>query len=222
MVCKHCGEEIADDSMFCEFCGKNVDDNKHVLKKVDIRWCLLPAMILSSIIMSLFGGYDDFINWGFWDHVFPFFIPVVVLFVVAVFCWLKKTLQPSFMILIFVFLLTNTWKIYLVMNPVDFYKLSTNISWLDDNNSESITLESMYNYYYNDIEGAKTQLTEIENVVRKDLEAKGLTVIENNDLRLREVHQYYTNFAVVIYVEIITLLIYLIYVFIAYKKELNF
>ncbi len=56
MKCSKCGNEIANDSVFCEFCGTKVENSKTILvrqnKQVDIRWCLLPAMLIISIAVG--------------------------------------------------------------------------------------------------------------------------------------------------------------------------
>lgn len=44
MKCKHCGEEIANDSNYCEFCGKAVSkDNRKI-------WHILGVVLLGSLI----------------------------------------------------------------------------------------------------------------------------------------------------------------------------
>lgn len=45
MKCKYCGEEIVNDSVFCEHCGKKVCKRSNV----NIIWCLLPTLFFASL-----------------------------------------------------------------------------------------------------------------------------------------------------------------------------
>ena len=47
MKCPNCGREIANDSVFCEYCGATLKENaSNNEKQVNVRWALLPAMLM--------------------------------------------------------------------------------------------------------------------------------------------------------------------------------
>ena len=58
MICSNCGKEIADDSMFCEFCGVKVEVNKPANRKK--LWIILGAVlgvaVLALILVFVLGG----------------------------------------------------------------------------------------------------------------------------------------------------------------------
>ena len=53
MKCKHCGEEIANDSVFCEFCGKKINTDKKRQLMLSITIALLVTISISMTILSL-------------------------------------------------------------------------------------------------------------------------------------------------------------------------
>ena len=63
MKCPKCGKELADDSVFCEFCGAEiVNPNNRVACKVDVRVPLYASTILialSNLLFILFTFYTD-------------------------------------------------------------------------------------------------------------------------------------------------------------------
>lgn len=53
MICKNCGEKIADDSKFCEFCGKKVNAGKKRQLMLLITIALLVLISISTTILSV-------------------------------------------------------------------------------------------------------------------------------------------------------------------------
>jgi len=53
MICKNCGEKIADDSKFCEFCGKKVNAGKKRRLMLLITIALLVLISISTTILSV-------------------------------------------------------------------------------------------------------------------------------------------------------------------------
>ena len=51
MKCKHCGEEIANDSVFCEFCGTKITKQPNTAKKY--LWSAVAGLILVLLIVIL-------------------------------------------------------------------------------------------------------------------------------------------------------------------------
>lgn len=61
MKCKHCGAKIADDSVFCEYCGKRVEQPQH--KKVGQPWYKIITFLFWGIcICYCFFRYYDLNN----------------------------------------------------------------------------------------------------------------------------------------------------------------
>lgn len=139
MKCSKCGNEIANDSVFCEFCGTKVENSKTILvrqnKQVDIRWCLLPAMLIISIAVgfvyynySYNYSYDyccddcydriktDFINYAnilrnispFLDCFFPFLMIIsTLLFLITLWYAIKKRIRLSFILIMGIMCLSH-------------------------------------------------------------------------------------------------------------------
>lgn len=73
MKCKHCGEEIDNDSNFCEYCGESVNNDVagiekkvHNSKAKKFWWyviCVVAVGILSFVVLSGY-GYGSVITIG--------------------------------------------------------------------------------------------------------------------------------------------------------------
>ena len=104
MKCPKCGNEIANDSLFCEYCGTQII--KDEVKRIDIRWCLLPAMLITSYAMlcpleiygrSLYFGWNSLL----------FIIPIL-LFTYTLYLAYKKKTPKSFVLMMFALLIANS------------------------------------------------------------------------------------------------------------------
>ena len=101
MYCKHCGKEIADNSMFCQFCGGNLQELKtrkakeslltrfqsfskgwQVAIMVYIVWFFAGMCVL--IGMAPYGRRGDY---DFSEVFWPVFLAVVLVPIVALFAW---------------------------------------------------------------------------------------------------------------------------------------
>lgn len=61
MKCSNCGKEIAEDSLFCEFCGTKISDtNNNPTNKSKIKW----AQLILGILVLLIGCYLMFRSGG--------------------------------------------------------------------------------------------------------------------------------------------------------------
>jgi len=91
MKCSICGNEIANDSLFCENCGTKTRQDEQRIKKVDIRWALLPAMLIATFAMWMRwviykADYQtDFLSLGILALISP-----TILFLISLFNWIKK------------------------------------------------------------------------------------------------------------------------------------
>lgn len=113
MKCSKCGNEIANDSVFCEFCGTKVENSKTILvrqnKQVDIRWCLLPAMLIISIAVGFV--YDNF--------AFLSFLTIIstLLFLITLWYAIKKRIRLSFILIMGIMCLSHWY----FLNFIDYY-----------------------------------------------------------------------------------------------------
>lgn len=224
MICSKCGNEIANDSVFCEYCGTQIiKDN---VKKVDIRWCLLLAMIIATIAMGFAAESTWLYKWGLWDHstALAFIIPLC-LFVITYWYSIRKTVLPSFLAVMVVLFVFNCLILYDSINTRDVYRYEIIVNWSDDGNyvyGGQIGLSTMQNYYIKNMDEAKEELEEMAFVLRDKLQAKGKTDLGLSTMLTTKEH--YTNWgadSVLLISSVITLL-YLIYAFIAHKRDWNF
>ena len=104
MKCSKCGNEIANDSMFCEYCGTQI--KKDNVKKVDVCWCLLPAMLITTYAMlcpleiygrSLYFGWNSLL----------FIIPISI-FIYSLYLAYKRKTPKSFALMMFALFIANS------------------------------------------------------------------------------------------------------------------
>lgn len=104
MKCPKCGKEVANDNLFCEYCGAQT---KRGNKQVDIRWALLPAMLFATIEIMLFWGRNEYDQ----DEMNLFanciLLLAVIFLIVAIWVVIKKKVANSFCLLMFTFFLLN-------------------------------------------------------------------------------------------------------------------
>lgn len=225
MKCSNCGNEIANDSLFCEYCGTQII--KDEVKRIDIRWCLLPAMIIATIAMGFASESWDILLHGGYDHnVEPFFVIPLCLFLIS--CWygIKKVVPPSFVITIVILFGINCKILYDSVHTRDSYKYSVNISWSHDydvygGGYGGITLGSFYNYSWKNEEKVKEELLRCALALKEELKEKGSTIGEGSIYREMFINTGWKGYNAFFIVLIITL-VYLIYTFIAHKKGWKF
>ena len=97
MYCKHCGKEIADDSVFCQYCGKQLIERTdrqsnsrpfQRFRSLSKGWqiTLMVYSIWFMVGLCFLIGNSD--NWHFVEEVLlPVLIVFVVLPVLALFIW---------------------------------------------------------------------------------------------------------------------------------------
>ena len=73
MKCKYCGEEIADDSKFCELCGTKIEQKKQ------IKWWQLILGLIGLTIGGLFLTHSA----GVGRNIFLIIIIVAIMKVIA-------------------------------------------------------------------------------------------------------------------------------------------
>ena len=231
MKCSNCGREIANDSLFCEYCGTEIkEDNANKIdntKRVDIRWALLLAMFIATITMGFASESHKLIIWGFNDHsTVPAFILPLCLFVAS--CWyaIRKSVPSSFIVVMGLLFSFNCLMLHDSYYTRDNYKYEINVSWQNDNNYDmgygGVSLVSMYNYSLLDEDKAKEELEVMALVLQDKLQEDGKINCEIGSIHTE--NRYYSKwdkwsaFAVALLIT----LIYLIYAFIAHKRAWRF
>ena len=225
MKCPKCGKEIANDSLFCEYCGTQT---KRGSKQVDIRWCLLPAMIIATIAMGFAAESWDICEFGGTDHsVEPFFVIPLCLFVLS--CWyaIKKLVPLSFIIMIVILFGINCKILYDSENTRNTYKFNVDVSWDRDGDvyeggSGSISLYTLSNYSIKNVQKAKEELLNCALSIKDKLKGEGYKGISLSQI-FREDH-YHTGWRGedAFFWLSIFLIIYLIYAAIAHKRGWTF
>ena len=209
MKCKHCGAEIPNDSNFCEFCGIAI---RNSCKKVDIRWLFLPAMIL-----SIFATYIALINFG---ERMMLLLPIspLLLFIVSVVYGIKKSLRPSFVILMGVLLSCHLMMFSNYVLDKKDYPECTFECWFEDEESCCLTIENgpIFDLSYETIQKQAEQL-------QQKLQREGVTS-DREDRFIRWWTCYGLGWTFVFgwQFAILSLFLYLIYAFFASKKDWNF
>ncbi len=218
MKCKCCGEEIADDSKFYEFCGKKTGQKEYTTKHVDVRWCLLPAMILSTCLVYMFHYHSIPYRQGYFEHGLVWLIPVVILFGLSVYYGLKKAIQPS-LILVMTLLFAGNLAMFVISdnNPSECYRIYTRITFSDTEDEQNNDwFELFYLTFNNDFQETDRQA----EIVCDALKEKGYII---NDKNTATDTEYYASGSFdIAWCVIVLLLLYLIYAFVAHKKNLKF
>ena len=218
MKCKHCGMEISNDSQFCEYCGKNTDQEKYFTKQVDVRWCLLPAMILSTCLVYVFHYDSDTYCHGSFEHGLIWLIPVVILFGFSVYYGLKKAIRPSLLLVMSLFFAGNI-AMFVISdnNPREFHRINTSITFSDtEDELNNDYCELSYFDFFDNFQEADRQA----EIVCDALEGKGY-IIKNRNTATHVEYYAPGSFDMAWSITAI-LLLYLIYAFVAHKKNLKF
>lgn len=218
MKCPKCGKEIANDSLFCEYCGTKTGNDERRIKKVDIRWCLLPAMIIATIAMGFASESSAILFWDQPKYVELIFVIPLCLFVVS--CWygIKKVIPPSFVIMIGILFGINCYILYRSENPRDVfhYAISSQYGYeIRDN---------YYRYLYKegiDEERVKNELLRYANTIEEGRNGED-DYFKNDDIY--KVHHYlsFDNGPVCVIWALFLPFIYLFYTYIAHRKGWKF
>lgn len=111
MKCPNCGKEIANDSKFCEFCGVIIQKSN---KQVDIRWMLLPALVVAMLAVFNF-SIDPKSAKTIYGVIA--FTPMVLTFLVSLWFGIKKKMPYSFIVVVGLVTVTNLWMVFACNNP---------------------------------------------------------------------------------------------------------
>lgn len=106
MKCPKCGEEIANDSVFCEYCGTKTRNDEQPIKTIDIRWALLPAMFIATVMIATIWGIGT-CKMYICYKIPPLTIFPVVLFIITLWYGIKRKVAISFVLIMGLFLISN-------------------------------------------------------------------------------------------------------------------
>ena len=219
MKCNHCGKEIANDSVFCEFCGTRTINATGLTKKIDLRWCLLPTMIVTSICMT-FTLHDFTLVYHGWGETsyYPLAL-AIVLFIVSVIFGFRKELSISFIILMGLYLTSNCCMMYAARHTTcHHHDYCVWIEWYDKTSQKTNTCR-LEDEIYNEEDLVARQ--EYIYDALKNYGAKNLTKSET----LGECNCFYSpGFGEIegLYLRWSSLFLYLVYALIARKKNWRF
>lgn len=209
MKCSKCGNEIANDSLFCEYCGTQIiKDN---VKKVDVRWCLLPAMLITTYAMLCpleMCGRSLYLGWNSLLIIIP-----ISLFTYTLYLAYKKKTPKSFVLMMFALLIANS--------AIEYKQLSLNMDidstiHSDCEHSEHMGLRNRFFNNYSNIMGCFNSCVDELNEVGES----NIGLDDYDELGFYA----YSWYAIIIeaFVFCILLPIYLVYAIIARKKGWKF
>ena len=112
MKCKYCGAEIANDSVYCEQCGKftNPFNKKGVTCSMSlVKWLLFGTMVI-SMVYSYLTSHSYYWSW------IPLLISLAI-FVVSLVLSIKKKISWVFTVFTFLFFSASATEFGLLVNP---------------------------------------------------------------------------------------------------------
>ena len=176
MQCPKCGNEIANDSQFCEFCGaqikKTISDGR-----VDVRWALLPAMITTAVAMYFSLTVYWLYKWGIPSYSLLPMSLAIVLFGATVWCRIKKVVPTSFVLIMAVGLIVNSCMLYSAYKFNCITHSAEKISYADDEEN-SVGSGSLKLMTYYDIEDEDAMLDKCSEVISYELRKQGKKYVE--------------------------------------------
>lgn len=252
MRCSKCGNEISNDSQFCEYCGTKTNKSEQQIKCVDIRWSLLPAMIIATIAMGFASESSDiYLRNGQYMNVIPFFVVPSSIFIASCFYGVKKLVPASFVILITMLFGINCKILYDSVNTKDVYRYEVYAACNDSNvyntsgtslislSSDGhqqyrslssgdglVCLSTVYNYYIKNEEKVKNELLECADALEEKFKADGKLPRDyrTNERYISTKEEHYTGWKgyMAFFYLSIVLVVYLIYAIPAHKKGWRF
>lgn len=218
MKCPKCGNEIADDSNFCEFCGTQI--LKVNSKLVDIRWCLLLVMISVTYPIFMVWNQFEFTNSQMSDLILPIVV-LIVLFLIIIWCRIKRIVTQSFVLIMSVLLLLNCAFLYDIGQAEEILDLRSTAKLCVNGSAYDIIVDEREGIRQSDYYRLKENMLEIMQERLKEFNEKGLRVIGESavyGLNWRNLNEYKdaSNFALVF--APVCLIIYFIY---AHKSHIK-
>ena len=221
MKCSKCGKDIANDSIFCEYCGLQI---KRTQKKVDIRWVLLPAMLLTHISLGLWYIQIPNSPYSKISGIGIIFLIPCLLFMITLWYKFKKEINISFVLIMGVFLLSHCGMyIELDSNWYKYDKHYTHLNYEINLVFYELTLSidgDGYQGYREPDNNIEKRLEKYEKLISKDLEKRGA---DDDDIYTNSwtetYFSYNDNWLVFWGGAIIALFLYFVYAYIAYKMN---
>lgn len=110
MKCKHCGEEIDNDSKFCEFCGKSTSLPNVTCSASLVKWLLYGVMFVLCAANLIVGmaiegpSNDDAVYFLWW--IIPFLSLIIC--IISLVLTIRKKIPAMFTIVMFLLFGANT------------------------------------------------------------------------------------------------------------------
>jgi predicted nucleic acid-binding Zn ribbon protein len=229
MICPNCGKEIANDSQFCEFCGATIKENaSNNSKQVNIRWALLPTMILTTIaVWSHYESGNQCIRIDF--DAFVTFLPSLIILILSLWQLIRKKITWVFFLIIGVLFLSNAVMFYEIIysDPGESMYYKT-IYWNEGEDNYSIQLSSIERpdsrgcFHEKDTEKANKAILTCEEYILSSLRNQKNVQIDsgNEEISRTSIHKHYESIGESCFMIAMTLsLLYILYALIARKKN---
>lgn len=229
MKCPKCGKEIANDSAFCEFCGAKT---KRRNMQVDIRWALLPAMLLATLAILRTWSIMNYSPVYRTNGVVFAMIPPAMVFLITMWNGVKKKVALSFVLIIGILFFSCSGMFLDIVNHDGYLQYSTEIYYNDvDKNYKSVKLVTDGNetaagvHNTSELNEAEQQLKQLRSYILNKLEQDGATNIDGDYGILGS--PYYGGGVTWVGIFLlpltcIFLLLYFVYAFLAHKKGWTF
>ena len=226
MKCPKCGQEIANDSAYCEFCGETIKENSSNNQlRVNIRWVLLPAMILTTI--ALWTHYESgnerpsIIN-----SAFITFLPSALILILSIWFFIRKKITWLFFFIIGVLFLSNGAMLYEIGTSRDIRQYYNDIRWMDNNGHHCVQVsckaypDSRNFILEYQLEMAKNNISTCVEYLVSSLREHKMTKIQKGEMSSNFIHERSHNYGeTCLLVAVILTLLYLICAMIAREKN---
>lgn len=222
MKCPNCGKEIANDSKFCEYCGTLMQEK--VNKRVDIRWMLLPALVVAMLVVFNFSRDPESAELV---HGIIAGTPIILIFIASLWFGIKKMMPYSFIVIVGLVMVTNLWMLYACMDRnksmyTYLYRPGATIFFRDNGELKIIKMEDFdYAFSYSSCEEKTEQFQKYSHVVVRELIRQG----EKDVKEFGDINEYFLPnglYRSLIIIEFCWVLLYIIYALMAEKNKWKF
>lgn len=226
MKCSKCGKEIANDSLFCEYCGTEIKkDNANKesnTKRVDIRWALLAAMLIATFAMWMRWTINLSSSATFLEELGSIaMIPPVILFLISLWNRIRNKTATSFVIIMGAFLCLNYAMLCDIFNWREQSTYYTDISWCDEGYERKVYLidSPMYDAWPT----GRAVFEETQQKLVNLIESAGISVLHYSGINTEYRYYVHKDLGYIAWeITIVVFVFYFIYVIVAHKKGWRF
>ena len=226
MKCPKCGNEIANDSVFCEYCGteiKEYDANKESnAKRVDIRLALLPAMLIATFAMWMRWTINSSDSATFLEELGSIaMIPPIILFLISLWNRIRNKTATSFVIIMGALLCLNYAMCCDIFDNREESTYYTDISWCDEGYERKVYM--IDSPWYDAWPTGRPVFEETQQKLVKLLDSVGISVLHYSDIKTEYRYYVHKDLGYIAWeITIVVFVFYIFYVLIAHKKGWRF